>query len=302
MSGKTINELAEKNEKAIDIVMNFVKEIEQNGELQLPPNYSAVNALKSAWLYLQEAVDKDKKPVLAVCSKASIISSLLKMVTKGLSVVKNQCYFVAYGGVLQFVESYQGKVAIAKRHGVVNVVTNAIYPKDTFEFEIDAETGLKRIIKHEQSLETIDGQNIKGAYAIVTFEDGRKELTVMTKPQIVQAWNQRQGNGLTGAHNNFTDEMAKKTVSNRALKQAISTSDDADLFEDDQPQAAKPSIPKSANSESMTFDDHEEVKDDPKAIETKPEVTIPEKEKVLETVGANGELFENGASKEKDPF
>src|SRR5690606_15838307 len=271
-----------KKDNALDVVMNFIKESEQNGELELPKNYSAVNALKSAWLYLQEAVDKDKKPVLEVCSKASIVQALLKMVTKGLSVVKGQCYFVAYGGVLQFVESYQGKVAIAKRHGVTHVVTNAIYPKDVFEFEVDVETGLKRLTKHVQSLDTIDGQNIKGAYAVVTFEDGRKELTVMTKPQIVQAWNQRQGNGLTGAHNNFTDEMAKKTVSNRALKQAISTSDDSDLFDDEQPREQKPSIPQIANKESLSFDDHEEVKDEPKAIENNaPEpIKVNEAEKV----------------------
>lgn len=291
---------AKKNETALDVVVNFVKEATENGELQLPKNYSAVNALKSAWLYLQEAVDKDKKPVLEACSKTSIVQALLKMTTKGLSVVKNQCYFVAYGGVLQFVESYQGKVSIAKRHGVTHVVTNAIYPKDTFEFEVDTETGLKRITKHVQSLENIDGQNIKGAYAIVTFTDGRKELTVMNKAQIVQAWNQRQGNGLTPAHNNFTDEMACKTVSNRALKQAISTSDDADLFEDEQPQNQSPSIPKTANKEAITFDEHEDVKDEPKGIENNaPEQIKPQAEKVKAPV--REELFEK-ESVTDDPF
>src|SRR5699024_3468933 len=99
-----------------------------------------------------------------------IIQALVKMVTKALSVVKGQCYFIAYSGSLKCEESYHAKVATAKRHGVLKVVTNAIYEKDVFQFSVDAETGIKRIVKHEQDLESIgSGQNIRGAYAVVHF-------------------------------------------------------------------------------------------------------------------------------------
>jgi hypothetical protein len=45
-------------------VLSRVKELEKEGNLQFPANYSYSNAIKSAWLILQETVDRDKKPVL----------------------------------------------------------------------------------------------------------------------------------------------------------------------------------------------------------------------------------------------
>ena len=51
-------------EATVDLILAKVQKFQQHGELDLPPNYSAANALKSAWLILQQTVDKDKKPVL----------------------------------------------------------------------------------------------------------------------------------------------------------------------------------------------------------------------------------------------
>lgn len=48
--------------------------------------------------------------------------------------------------------------------------------------------------------------------------------------QIKNAWNQGYAKGGSGAHKNFTDEMAKKTVINRACKMFANTSDDSDLL------------------------------------------------------------------------
>ncbi|HAZ26893.1 MAG TPA: recombinase RecT, partial [Algoriphagus sp.] len=174
-----------------------------------------------------------------------------------------QCYFIAYGGKLQCDISYHGKELMAKRAGgVLKVTASAIYETDEFEFEVDADTGIKKIKNHKMTLDSIgDGTKIKGAYAVVDYVDGRKEVTIMTKAQILNAWNQRKGNGLTAAHTKFTDEMACKTVRNRALKHAASTSDDAHLFEDMDENEVKTPVatgPK-AESQSFDFDDHEEV-------------------------------------------
>jgi recombination protein RecT len=291
-----------KEENALQKVTNLVKDYEANGELQFPKNYSATNNLKSAWLVLQETVDKDKKPVLQSCSQKSVIQSLLKMVTLGLSVVKGQCYFVPYGGNLSCIISYMGKEAIAKRHRVKYIVSNTVFEKDEFSYEVNLDTGLKQITKHVQGLDTIDPKNFKGAYAIVTFEDGRQELTVMTKSQIVQAWNQRQGNGLSPAHQNFGDQMAEKTVINRALKQIIGSSNDDDL-DFNEPKESRPTIPETANSETIDFDDHEDVTEE-KSLENKPVDKVPEKKEEPQKVDANKknvDLFEGDKTK-KDPF
>jgi len=68
--------------KPYDIITNVaitLRKFTEDKELLLPDDYSIENALKSAWLILQETVDKDKKPVLEVCSRASIANGLLDM-------------------------------------------------------------------------------------------------------------------------------------------------------------------------------------------------------------------------------
>lgn len=214
-----------------DEVLSRINVLKDKGELQIPQNYSAANALKSAWLILQETVDKDKKPALQVCSKNSICNALLDMVIQGLSPAKKQCYFVAFGGKLQLMRSYMGTIAATKRlKGVKNVYANCIYEGDEFEYKINLETGLKEIIKHEQKFENIDISKIKGAYAVIVRENEPPYIEIMNINQIKKAWNQGAAKGQSGAHQNFTDEMVKKTVINRACKLFVNTTDDSDIL------------------------------------------------------------------------
>ena len=242
-----------------DRILEIIQQNEAEGG-HYPKDYSAANALNGAWLYLTMAKDKDGKPVLEVCSPESVMKALLKMLSNGLSVIKDQCYLIAYAGELSCDISYHGKELMAKRAGVLSVVASAIYEKDEFSFEVDNEKGTKRILEHKQTLESIgDGTKIKGAYAVVKFDDGRVETTIMTKEQIHKAWNQRKGKDLTPAHQNFADEMACKTVRNRALKHVIKTSDDSNMVSmvKNSPQAISH---QEANSESLDFEEAEVVK------------------------------------------
>lgn len=214
-----------------DQVQKRIKELSTQGNISFPKNYNYSNALKSAYLILSETLDKDKKPVLESCSKESIINTLFDMCLQALSPAKKQCYFVAYGKKLQLVKSYLGNIAATKRlKGVKNVFANCIYKGDTFEYKIDQETGLKKITVHDQQFQNIDIENILGAYAVVVMEDGNNYVEVMTMKQIRNAWNQGAAKGNSGAHKNFTDEMARKTVINRACKNFVCTSDDSDLL------------------------------------------------------------------------
>lgn len=43
-----------------------VNDLSKKGELIVPPGYSAANALKSAWLMLQETVDREKEVIMKV--------------------------------------------------------------------------------------------------------------------------------------------------------------------------------------------------------------------------------------------
>lgn len=215
-----------------DQVLTKVNHFKETGELAFPENYSPENALKSAFLVLQETETRDKKPVLEVCTRESIANSLLEMVIQGLSPMKKQCDFIAYGRKLTMQREYHGTIALAKRFGgVKDANAEVIYEGDSFKYEVDPDTGKKRIIEHKQDFNNIDNDKIVGAYAVLTFKDESKSpyLEIMNMKQIRLAWAQGPTKGQSPAHRNFPDEMSKKTVINRACKLFISSSDDSAL-------------------------------------------------------------------------
>ena len=168
-----------------DSVMLRVKDLEETGGLMFPKNYSAANQIKAAWFVLQETKDRNGKPALEVCNKNTIANAVLDMVIQGLSVSKKQGYFIVYGDKLEFQRSYFGTVALAKQCGMQgNPVANVIYEGDDFTYQINTETGLTSIVKHEQKFENVDISKIKGAYAIVTMPDGQRQVTIMSIAQI----------------------------------------------------------------------------------------------------------------------
>lgn len=212
-----------------DGVLSRVQKLSSQGDLVIPKNYSAENALKSAWLILQSVQDKNGKLALDVCTKDSMANALMDMVVQGLNPVKKQCYFVVYGTKLTLMRSYMGTAAVTKRlKGVNDVYANCIYEGDEFEYKLDLQTGLKVITKHEQIFENIDSSKIKGAYAVIVKEDGKNYVEIMNIGQIKMAWSKSKTGGQV--HKDFAEEMAKKTVINRACKMFINTSDDSDLL------------------------------------------------------------------------
>lgn len=249
-------------EDTVNQVLTKINSFKSAGQIKLPDNYSPENALKSAWLILQEVQDRNQKPVLEVCSVASVANALLDMVVQGLNPVKKQCYFIAYGAKLQMQRSYMGTEMIAKRvAGVKEIKANAIYEGDLFEYEVNPATGRKKVTKHEQKMENLDHEKVKGAYAIITYIDGSMDTEIMNIKQVRTAWNQGAAKGGSPAHKNFTDEMAKKTVINRACKNIINSSDDADLYQNDDtpgdPVVAnvQNQLKESANKEEIGFEE-----------------------------------------------
>lgn len=189
--------------------------------------------MKSAWLILQATKDREGRAALEVCTKDSIANALFDMVLQGLAVSKKQGYFIVYGNKLEFQRSYFGTVALAKRVGGIKKepVAQVIYEGDEFVYSIDPNTAEIKIIKHEQKIENIDNTKIKAAYALVTLPDGTTNVTIMSMQQIRASWNQGATKGNSPAHKNFAEEMAKKTVINRACKMLVNSSDDAWLYE-----------------------------------------------------------------------
>lgn len=196
----------------------------QNEGLMIAPNYSVSNALSSAYYALKNAPSGN---LLEKCTSESIYNALLDMVTQGLSPAKTQCYFIPYGNTVKLTRSYFGTMKVVKQlPEVKDIYAKVIYEGDDFQAE-NTEKGWK-FIKHDSSWKNQDNP-IDGAYCIIEKQNGEQIMTIMTKKEIDKSWAQSRNGSV---QKNFPQEMAKRTVINRAAKQFFNTSDDNDLFID----------------------------------------------------------------------
>ena len=293
---KNKNQVITQGDKQAELVINnsfidgLTKQLNEKCKygLSFPTDYNLANSLMGAYLVLKETTDKNGKPLLETCSQISIANSLMDMATLGLSVQKKQGYFIAYGDKCQFQRSYFGNITIARRFGLKDIHAEVIYKNDVFKYHI--EDGVKILDSHEQSIENIDNDAIIGAYAVVVMQDGTKYLEVMNMKQIKQSW--QQGYGYkegSGTHSKFADQMAKKTVINRALKQIINThgdvfvqeaderTEDVDRMEQVEADVAY-EIAENSNKEEFVVEEPAQVEEKP-APKTVADVTAGAKEK-----------------------
>lgn len=196
----------------------------QNEGLMIASNYSVSNALSSAYYALKNSASGN---LLQTCTQDSIYNALLDMVTQGLSPAKTQCYFIPYKNTVKLTRSYFGTMKVVKQlPEVKDIYAQIIFEGD--EFEAENVDGRWKFVSHKSSWKNQDNP-IEGAYCVIEKTDGEKILTIMTKKEIDKSWAQsRNGN----VQKNFPQEMAKRTVINRAAKQFFNTSDDNDLFID----------------------------------------------------------------------
>ncbi|MDK2932363.1 MAG: recombination protein RecT [Clostridiales bacterium] len=279
------NQLAIIKKDTVDVVAEKIKKLQNSKEIHFPDNYSPDNALKSAWLILQETQDRNGKPALEVCTKDSIANALLDTVIQGLSPAKKQVYYVVYGNKLQAMRSYFGTIAVTKKlKGVEDIFAQVIYEGDEFEFSI--EKGVKKVVKHKQTLDSIDNNKIVGAYATI-IKDGKEYTEIMSKKQIDMSWSKSKMKD-NKVQKEFPEEMAKRTVINRLCKWFANVSDDSDLLiesynrttqgEYQREDEVKEEIKANANKETLDFDasnavDAEIIEDEPsnKELDSEPE-------------------------------
>ncbi len=270
------------NNKFIDELSEQLRQKEEYG-LSFPADYNPTNALMGAYLQLKETNDKNGKCVLETCSQASIANCLMDMVTKGLNMQKKQCYPIAYGGKLQCQVSYHGWKAMAHRYGVKTIDSECIYEGDVFQYHL--ENGRKILDKHEQDFMNIDTDKIKGAYCVITLNDGSRYIEVMNINQIKTSW--RKGFGYkenSGTHKDFTDMMAKKTVTARACRQIVQQYGDAivvdsvekdDEFENVDVVAENVAYDIKQNANSVDFDEAPDPNEG-HVVDYKPEKEVAE--------------------------
>ncbi|AOB19665.1 recombinase RecT [Lactiplantibacillus plantarum] len=207
----------------VTMVNNNIEDMKNNEGLSLPPDYSVGNALNSAYLILSDT--SKGQPLLDKCDQGSVIKTLMNMAIQGLSPAKNQCYFIPYGNQLVMQRSYFGSISVVKRlSNVKDIQAQVVHKDDTFK--IGGENGVLVVKEFEPSFENLD-KPIIGAFAWIEDINGNRTYTVMTKKDIDTSWSHAKTKKV---QNEFPEEMAKRTVINRAAKFYINSSSDNDLF------------------------------------------------------------------------
>lgn len=299
------NELALIKKDTVDVVAGKVKEFQEKGELHFPANYSPENAMKSAWLILQETKDRNKRPALEVCTKDSVANALLDMVVQGLNPAKKQGYFIVYGNTLTFQRSYFGTMSVTKRvTGAKSIDAAVIYEGDDVDYEM--KNGRIINLTHKQKFGNINKDNILGAYCTIEVDANTVYTELMTMDEIRQAWKKSQMWGKDQAterkgstHDEFKQEMAKKTVINRACKKFLNSSDDSSLIMSSinrQDQAAdeaqvQEEINENANQDYI--DVEYEVQDEPQDNQPNPKTEQPKQKQQEQNNSQHQSLFDS---------
>lgn len=225
------NQPAESNKQnaIVTKVAQKVQRMVEDNQINIPDNYSIVNAVQAAYFKLTEVDFKKKTALIDTATTESVAFALQDMAIQALSVAKNQGYFIVYGDKMQFSRSYHGTQAVIKRmSGVKDIWANVIWKGEELVVEYN-ERGQLAFKAHTVDWKAATGNkdDIEGAYCIIEREDGVQFLTVMTMEEIKTSWSQ---SSMATVQNKYPQEMAKRTVINRAAKAFINTSDDSDLF------------------------------------------------------------------------
>lgn len=273
----------ELSERQITSGVNKRIEEKQNENFIVPPNYSLGNALSNAYYELKNSSSGN---LLSQCTDESIYISLLDMVAQGLSPAKKQCYFIKYGDKVQLRRSYFGTMKVVKElNEVKDIWAGVIFEGDVFKSEIV--NGRRRFVSHESDWENQDNP-IKGAYCIIKDINNEEYLTIMTKKQIDKAWSKAKTKNV---QIDFPDQMATRTVINRAAKLFINTSNDSSYFvealnrttenEYDNDRQVKDVTPQETNNLDDLIGTQNENKDAPSNLKDVTEDLRDEEEKTL---------------------
>lgn len=259
------NKSLAKSDKVEEIALAKIQEYQEAG-MVLPPNFNPANSLKKARFILND-MKVSGKPVLEVCTPASIIQCLLESVTKGLSYDESQIYFIPRGGVMTNMESVYGRILRAKRASKnYKPIVGYVHEGDEFEIGVDVETGATKIKKHETKLENLD-KPIIAAYAYVTDNDGNTDVTIMTKRDWLTSW-KKSPNGCAVAKE-FEKDMIFRTIIKKSTKALVNANNnvfipnmddnDDELLAGDMPMDYKVG---SSSKEFVEIEEAEEVVDE----------------------------------------
>src|SRR3990167_3174008 len=160
-----------------------------------------------------------QNPKLWDCDPNSLIGAMVDCCRLGLEPDGTEGAFVPYSGIIQFQPMYRGLISLARRSGRVgSVQAFVVYEKDKHRVVLGSEPK----IEHEMYTDGDRGKPLF-VYSVIGLPNGEKQFDVMTATDVnrirdrSKAYKQNPGSTPWGTD---WEEMAKKTVTKRALKYA----------------------------------------------------------------------------------
>lgn len=289
-------------------------EMVENKVFDVPENYSYKNAIQATRYLISKPIENGTnkgKAIVDICTKESILKTIMEMAQKGLNPDKKQCYFIPYGNTCTLSTSYQGNVALAKRGGedLGETYGYAVYKNDKLELVFDPRKGVIQIKSYEPDISKWTKSDIIGAFAVVTDRKGDVRYTeYMTMEQIQDSWNMGGAKGESPAHKNFPDQQAIKTVKSRAVKSFVNTADDSDIMSNDEKSIAytdnsfKEELETNANTLELDVSIPKEIKEVPANVDEETGEII-EDEEASENIEGQSDFFGDDFQKlDKAPF
>lgn len=227
------NEIAKKPAQFEEVALAKIKDYQEAGMI-LPEGFNPVNSLKKARFILND-MKISGKPVLEVCTQASVIQCLLDSVAKGLDFSESQIYFIPRGNQMTTMESVYGRIVRAKRASKhYKPVVQYVHEGDEFLFGADVETGATKVFKHTTSLENLD-KPIIAAYTYVTDNDGNTDVFIMTKREWLKSWSKSSNGGSVAKE--FERDMIYRTVIKKSTKALVNANTNAYFAPNDDEEA-----------------------------------------------------------------
>ena len=275
--------IAQKQPMVEELALAKIKSYQEAG-MVLPEGYNPTNSLKKARFMLND-MKVNGKPVLEVCTQASIVQCLLDSVAKGLDFSESQIYFIPRNGVMTTMESVYGRIVRAKRASKnYKPIVQYVHEGDEFLFGADVETGATKIFKHETSLENLD-KPIIAAYTYVTDNDGHTDVFIMTRREWITSWKKSPSGGSVAKE--FERDMIYRSIIKKSTKALVNSSvnpyfgpssdnDDTPLAGDNAPE-----IDDQTSAQVVDFEEAVEIRDaapipEPTVVEPKPASSVVE--------------------------
>ena len=177
----------------------------------LPKEFNKARFVQNCMTVLQEG-----KADFSKCEAKTVVRTLLKGAFLGLDFFNGECYAIPYGGKVQFQTDYKGEKKLCKKYSIRKI--KDIYAKVVREGDLFEE----KIVDGQQTVTftpiSFNNGAIRGAFAIVLYEDGGMEYEAMSVEEIEQTRKDFSKAPNSDAWKKSYSEMCKKTVLRRLCK------------------------------------------------------------------------------------